>query len=376
MLCNAAATRQNTVVVTENEAFFPVNSMALRLFNLSFLEKLVTQYEGEEQQIPKEILRKWKKLVNREYRIMQSIQMVSRYPFRVTKVIFLEDGVKEHRYYNDFNTYVIPENMPLWTQLVRDACFMDRGSQVNFGTGERDNVGISTCNNNDPPDNSDRLYDMKYELSAYSHTCSFLNCANLLSILGFHAEAQYFSTLTVDNKRQALLYCKKIISQLNSSFHTPMFKLNQTRNHDCQTILEWDKTTKAPMVIEMKGYHSNHINHCIGIFNGQIIDGSFKKSFKLTQHNLDFAIGNDNKVEAVVEGFIIVPTYQMKLSICKKLNAAEDRIIIKDSVTELKKNYEMFFVTQQRYRCKKRKKKSAKQNMIAKHLKCSSSDRE
>ena len=238
MLCNVAATKQSTVVVTENEAFFPVNSMALRLFHLNFLEKLVTQCEGQEQTIPKEILSKWKKLVNREYRIMQSIQMVSRYPYRVTKVIFSEDGERTCRYYTDFNTSVLPENMPLWTQLVKDACFMDRGSQVHFGTGERGNVGISTCNSIDPPDNSDRLYDMKYELSSCSHICVYLNCANLLSILGFNIEAQYFSTRAVDNERTALLICKRRISQDNQPFKTALFKLNKTRSHDCQKFFE------------------------------------------------------------------------------------------------------------------------------------------
>ena len=54
--------------------------------------------------------------------------------------MFLEDDKQAQRYFTNFNMSMLPENMPLWMQLVRDPCFMGQGSQLQIETGEKARV--------------------------------------------------------------------------------------------------------------------------------------------------------------------------------------------------------------------------------------------
>ena len=103
-----------------------------------------------------------------------------------------------------------------------------------------------------------------------------------------------------------------------------MFELNQSREQDCNTIIEWDCIAKMPMLLYMKGMQSNAVLHSIGIYNGQIIDGSFLKSIKLTQRNLDFAMGDNDRVLNVLRVFILDPHHTKKTFIWDELHVSHN----------------------------------------------------
>ena len=61
-----------------------------------------------------------------------------------------------------------------------------------------------------------------------------------------------------------------------------------------------------PMVLSIKG-HTKQSNHCIALFQDQIIDSVDDKSFPLTRSNLDYCLGLGERFLGVSAGHAFAP---------------------------------------------------------------------
>lgn len=165
--------------------------------------------------------------------------------------------------------------------------------------------------------------------------------------------------MDVPNEDTIFYDCKTKLRQMRHHFSCSAFQLNRSCEYNCQKIFDWDSKTKMPIMILIQGHNEMNVNHCVGIFNGQIIDGYFGESLKLTQKNFDFAVGDQELVARVVAGFFIDPHFWVKNIVWKFLKVTPDSVLIQNSLAMVtEENTELFIKTRSAKRCNKSKAKT------------------
>lgn len=189
------------------------------------------------------------------------------------------------------------------------------------------------------------MYNIQFSLCSGNHCCMTFNCANLIYILRLPSIAQSIAEIQVTNEDKIFDFCLKRIDQEHKIFRCHRFRLNKSRVDDCNIIFQWDKVTKTPMLLNMKGMGTNVIAHCVGVFNRQIFDGFFQKSMELTQENLDLAMGDKDRVFRVVEGFFIDQHFQIKCHIWQGLHVEPNLSMMRGTLQNVQHKDQGLFVS-------------------------------
>ena len=100
----------------------------------------------------------------------------------------------------------------------------------------------------------------------------------------------------------------------------------------------------VPLILSIKGFNKSS-NHCIAVFQNQILDSVDYRSFPFDRQNLDYCLGYGEKFSGVERGFALKPMLKTML----KYRTIEGNL-------DFKFNFDSYYNAESKKRSRKRKK--------------------